>query len=41
MLSDHIGVFRATMIAPAMMVAGGGVLLRAIRLPAPSPRHET
>lgn len=31
-LSDHFGLFRATLIAPAMMLAGGGVLLYAIRL---------
>jgi MFS family permease len=33
-LSDHFGLFRATMIAPAMMLAGGGVLLYAIRFQA-------
>jgi hypothetical protein len=38
MLSDHIGVFRATMITLAMMVAGGGVLLRAIEHVAPGSR---
>lgn len=39
-LSDHFGLFRATMIAPAMMLASGGILLYAIRLQ-PPPRHET
>jgi len=39
-LSDHFGLLRATMIAPAMMLASGGVLLYAIRFQAP-PRHDT
>ncbi|HVO25069.1 MAG TPA: MFS transporter [Candidatus Margulisiibacteriota bacterium] len=30
-LSDHFGLFRATMVAPAMMLVSGGVLLYAIR----------
>jgi len=34
-LSDHFGLFLATMIAPAMMLASGGVLLYAIRLQTP------
>jgi hypothetical protein len=33
-LSDHFGLFRATMIAPTMMLASGGVLLYAIRFQA-------
>jgi fucose permease len=33
-LSDHFGLFRAAMIAPAMMVVSGGVLLYAIRFQA-------
>ncbi len=37
--SDHFGLFHATMIAPAMMLVSGGVLLYTIRLHAP-PRHE-
>jgi sugar phosphate permease len=38
-LSDHVGLFRATLIAPIMMLASGGVLLYAIRFQTP-PRHE-
>ena len=41
MLSDHVGLFPATMIAPVVMVASGGVLLYAIRFQAPSPTHQT
>jgi MFS family permease len=38
-LSDHVGLFRATLIAPIMMLASGGVLLYAIRFQTP-PRHD-
>jgi hypothetical protein len=31
MLSDHFGLFRATLIAPVMMVVSGAILLYAIR----------
>jgi MFS family permease len=39
-LSDHFGLFRATMIAPAMMLAAGGVLLYAKRFE-PLPQDQT
>jgi MFS family permease len=38
-LSDHFGLFRAALIAPAMMLAGGGVLLFTIRRQEP-PNHK-
>ena len=36
LLSDRIGLFRATLVAPAMMLVSGGVLLWAIRLQTPA-----
>ena len=39
-LSDHFGLFRATLIAPAMMLVSGGLLLYAIRFQMEQP-HET
>ncbi len=44
MLSDHFGLFRATLIAPIMMVASGVILLSAIRFqrrPEPSQPRGT
>jgi MFS family permease len=34
-LSDHFGLFHATLVAPVMMLASGGVLLCAVRLHRP------
>jgi MFS transporter, Spinster family, sphingosine-1-phosphate transporter len=39
-LSDHFGLVRATMIAPAMMLTSGGVLLYAMRFRT-EPEHGT
>jgi nitrate/nitrite transporter NarK len=39
-LSDHFGLFRATMIAPVMMLVSGGVLLYTVRFQAKTQRPQ-